>query len=239
MKKWLIICVALLLTACGDPKDIVINSLDDLPKNEKALKKLPDEDLQLMSAYFVRMEMANAFGQAFGGSTTSPYGITVGEAIQREKDYRENKVKKEAEEKAAAEKARQELAAKQKAINDAVNVILIDKQSVEGKYSGKNAKIILKFKNNSNKNIIGVKGLMVFRDKFGDDVFRIKIKEDFEESGGIINPGSETLITSYYDINQFISGDTIFDKTPASELSFDYQPELVLFEDGTSVKVEN
>lgn len=100
MKKLLIAAIvsAAVLAGCTDVKDVVISKKEDIEAHSGDLKKMPDEDKKLVLGYFLRAEGNGLFGEK------AEYGVTVGEAIKRQKEFIAAQEAEEAAKKAAAEK---------------------------------------------------------------------------------------------------------------------------------------
>lgn len=78
MKKIIPFVLTALLAACSNPQDIVLNSREDIEKHSEELKKLPEEDKKLLLAYIFR--------HTFVGEKEA-YGITVKQAIEKQKAF--------------------------------------------------------------------------------------------------------------------------------------------------------
>lgn len=99
MKKLLIAAIvsAAVLAGCTDVKDVVINKKEDIETHSGDLKRLPDEDKKLVLGYFLRAEGNGLLGEK------AEYGVTVGEAIKRQKEFIATQEAEETAKKAAAE----------------------------------------------------------------------------------------------------------------------------------------
>lgn len=236
MKKLLLLALSsVLLAACSDPKEILLTQASDIEKNAEKIQKLSDEEKKLLVGYVFRAEAGSIFGQ----SSQAAYGITVGKAIENQKKFIEDQKAKEAATKAAEEKARKELEIQRAKLNDAINVIFVSHEFIKGEYSFQDKILFnIKFINNSGKNITGTKGVTIFSDKFGDVIKRIELKNDFNENGGKLEAGKEFTFVGNMDVNQFINEDVKLAETPTSDLKFTYEPETVLFEDGTKLEAK-
>lgn len=232
MKKYLILALACILTACSEPKEILLTKSDDIEKNAEQIKKLSDEDKKLLMGYIARVEG----GKLFGGNDDATYGITVGQAIEKQKEF--VKIQKEKEEaKAAAEaQARAEAEAKRQQLNAAVDVIYAGHKFIEGEYSFENEMVIdIKFINKSQKTITGTKGIAIFYDNFGDVLRRIGIKQDFDQIDGKLEPGQDYIF--YGSVKVYTDEEIKLAKSSPDKIKFVYEPEVVLFEDGSELKM--
>lgn len=138
MKKLLIAAIvsAAVLAGCTDVKDVVISKKEDIETHSGDLKKLPDEDKKLVLGYFLRAEGNGLFGEK------SEYGVTVGEAIKRQKEFIAKQGAAETAKKAAAEKVQKTYS---------VSYSGFENTEIPGIGEGLNLK--LAFTNNSDKGI--------------------------------------------------------------------------------------
>ena len=166
MKKLLIAAIvsAAVLAGCTDVKDVVINKKEDIETHSGDLKKLPDEDKKMVLGYFLRAEGNGLFGEK------AEYGVTVGEAIKRQKEFIAAQEAEETAKKAAAEKVQKTYS---------VSYLGFENTEIPGIGEGLNLK--LAFTNNSDKGIDaissaiklvveGVEGSVTLN--MGDEVFK-------------------------------------------------------------------
>lgn len=243
MKKIILACfIALFLAACSEPKSIVLNSKEDIELHSSELKTLNDEDKQLLALYIARVELSKLLP---GVSDNDGYGITVGEAIERQKRFIAEREKVEAERerveaerKSAEEKAQQEYERKIALMNAAAPFVFVSHEKKVDEYDRITAEVVFTVTNKSDKDIIGTKGTAIFYDKFGDELYRTNLKLDFSDIGGVLPVGRDYTFDGSTPINRFMDNAMKFASTPTSELTFKYQPEVVLFKDGTSIRAE-
>lgn len=138
MKKLLVAVLvsAAFLAGCTDVKDVVISKKEDIEAHSSDLKKLPDEDKKLVLGYFLRAEGNGLFGEK------SDYGVTVGEAIKRQKEFIAKQEAVETAKKATAEKVQKTYS---------VSYSGFENTEIPGIGEGLNLK--LSFTNNSDKGI--------------------------------------------------------------------------------------
>lgn len=166
MKKLLIAAIVSVafLAGCTDVKDVVINKKEDIETHSGDLKKLPDEDKKMVLGYFLRAEGNGLFGEK------AEYGVTVGEAIKRQKEFIAAQEAEETAKKAAAEKVQKTYS---------VSYSGFENTEIPGIGEGLNLK--LAFTNNSDKGIDaissaiklvveGVEGSVTLN--MGDEVFK-------------------------------------------------------------------
>lgn len=145
MKKLLIAAIvsAAVLAGCTDVKDVVISKKEDIETHSGDLKKLPDEDKKLVLGYFLRAEGNGLFGEK------AEYGVTVGEAIKRQKEFISTQKAEEAAKKAAAEKVQKTYS---------VSYSGFENTEIPGIGEGLNLK--LAFTNNSDKGIDAISSVI-------------------------------------------------------------------------------
>ncbi len=229
MKKlFLPILLSVFIIGCSNPKDEVLppnlNEADMKVLAEK-VKSLNEEDKVLLTQYLMRSEMSKAFGGT-GAST----GTTVGEAIENQKQW--------AVEQKAEEQAKNERAAKLKAEKDAktaefekaVSVTVFDKNLVKGDWQSF-ITLDVDIKNNSTKKIAGLKGVIRFFDKFGDLIVSFHFGDDTLN----IPAGDSLKSTFTWDYNQFMDEHSKFINTSLEGMTYKFEPEQILFEDGTKL----
>lgn len=176
MKKLLIsvlVSVAL-LAGCTDVEDVVINKKEDIEAYSADLKKLSDEDKNLLAGYFIRAEVGGLFG------VKADYGVTVGEAISKQKEFIASQKRKEAE-KEKEKAARKEKAEKVQKIYT-INYAGFEEVEV---FSGDGITLKFMFTNNSGKSIDAINSSLLLNiegiDKsvslnMGDEVFKTPLK---------------------------------------------------------------
>ena len=171
MKKLLIsvlVSVAL-LAGCTDVEDVVINKKEDIEAYSADLKKLSDEDKNLLAGYFIRAEVGGLFG------VKADYGVTVGEAISKQKEFIASQKRKE------AEKEKEKAARKVQKIYT-INYAGFEEVEV---FSGDGITLKFMFTNNSGKSIDAINSSLLLNiegiDKsvslnMGDEVFKTPLK---------------------------------------------------------------
>jgi hypothetical protein len=87
-------------------------------------------------------------------------------------------------------------------------------------------------KNKSDQVIIGVKGRFVIDNLFGDHLKNYNLK--YDETN--IKPGQTIKITRYWDYDKTAKEDERIRETSLAKLNINYQPELVLFADGSKLQ---
>ena len=140
---------------------------------------------------------------------------------------------KEAAEKMAEEKARLEKEAKLKELVNAVSVEIVDKNFHEYKYE-ESISLGLIMKNTGSKNIKAFKGSVRVEDQFG------KLLKLYSFTHEDPMPTGEKLETrKFWDCNKYNDDDNRIHYTEIDKLKLTWEPEHVIFEDGTELKVED
>lgn len=231
-KLVLALIIACSVSGCNDPRKAVLPS--DLNSEEgtkfaEKIKKLPEQDKELLAGYILRKEMAKAFG-----SSTAPVGVTVQQAIDEQKAWVDKTKAEEKAKKEQADRLKAEKNAKVQEAKAALNVIVFDKQIIAGDFD-KKLVLSFEFANKTNKKIDGVKGVVNFKNKFGDDVRGVGISEP----SLTIEPNQSVKIDLSKSINEFISEDRTFAETQLKDLTYEFIPEQILFEDGSKIVMPN
>lgn len=238
-----------LLAACSKPLDTVIptNPDDWDSKLAPAVKKLSEEDRQLFNAYMARRMMGSILGGLFGqkpeASAITP-GTTIGQAIAEQKAWmaeqeREEaaRARKEAEAAALKREAEAKAAAARKALDDAVTVALVDRGFLPSDYrAGRildQQTISIAIKNTSGKPIAGVSGRLAFIDMFDKEVGAVTFK-----STETIAPDETYTWEGSRDYNQFMAGHRAVRDLEDGKFKTRFEPEAIVFVDGSTLKVE-
>lgn len=245
-KVLFVITALVVLSACSKPQDTVIPS--DMSTWDKELgpvmQKLSEEERKHFVLFVSRAKMAEAFRKDGGGI---PFGTTVGQAIEQQKKWAAEMEAKEAEEKALREKKQKEEAELKarleaekavaiKAINDAVTVTLVSKKELPSDYQARRYSEYQQFaigiQNNSEKTIAGVSGELEFVDLFDKVVGAV----NFRITENIPAGRTYTWIGGR-DYNQFLASHKAVWNLSPGEFKTRFNPEAVIFADGSKLKM--
>lgn len=224
--------LALILSGCSNPKNKEIPTDPDKWDTLKPeVEKLNDEEKQLLTQYIMR----KAMGQAFGGGGVEA-GTTIGDAIDEQRNWIKEK---DTQEKAEAElKAKVE--AQKKAKIEQVNKILtvaLTKKEGRSTYSfsedPNEIYFEIAFENKGVKDISGVKGVAHFNDMFGDNIKSLSLSYD---EG--VKVDQMALYKASTNFNQFMSEDKALLSTDISKIKFTFEPQVVLFADGSKIEIK-
>jgi len=227
--------------ACSDPQNFKIpTDSAQWQKDEgfkAVIKNLPDDEKKTLTAYLMRAGMAEAFG-------TTPPERTVGEAIENQKAFQAEKEAKQAAE--AAEQAKHAALAKkveeerQAAVAEARQALTVAVSSMKfipsnlraGRYQ-ESFSLSIALQNNTEKDMSGIKGTVVFADMFDDEIKRVTLSVDESIPAGQTIQWSGSL-----DYNQFRDVDVKLRSTELAKMKISWEPEVYLFTDGSKMTIE-
>lgn len=201
-----------LMSGCSDPKNVKLpQNANEFKDFQAKIEKLDDEDKRLINDFVGENSLAMAFGNV-------PSDMTVGEAIAMQKE-REDKAKAKQEAQKAALKA----------MNDVINVEYVHHDKFER--AGYPAyQFTVEMTNKSAKQVIGVKGRLIFKDLFGKDVGNIGL-----ESKKTLDEGQPT----YVEVTSmpFATQDDIFKDGNYEPENVRFEPEAIVFADKTTLSL--
>ncbi|WP_318432314.1 hypothetical protein [Photobacterium leiognathi] len=218
------------ITACTDPKDTVLPSDISTWESNKNLKnsvqKLTDEEKKLLAAYAMRAGLSTAFG----GKGINE-GTTIGEAINIQSQWLQEQQAQKAKQEALAAELQKKQLEKLKEMNSFLTVSLNSlgfqpSNAQKGQYQDYFT-IELGFKNNTDKNISGAKGIVILKDMFGEVIKTINLSNDNNIPAKQVMTLSGTI-----DYNQFIDQDKKLKSTKFEKLQFEWVPDVYIFENG-------
>jgi len=229
------------LVSCTEPQEYKIPTDSDQWQQDEgfkeAIKKLSDDDKKLLTAYLMRAGMAEAFG-------TTPPERTIGEGIQNQKDWLAQRAAEEAAE--AEEQAKQEALAKKveeerqaalaearKALTMAVtSMTFVPSDAYAGRYQD-SFSLSIGLQNNTEKDMSGIKGTVVFADMFDTEIKRVTLSVD----DGI--PAGQTIRwEGNLGYNQFMDDDVKLRNTELAKMKITWEPEIYLFTDGSKMEIQ-
>lgn len=232
MKKFLCAgVISLFIIGCSNPKSTQIPSDPDKWSELKPqIEKLSEEEQQLLAQFLMRKSM----GKIVGGNGIET-GTTIGDAIQEQKKWLDEKKAQEQAETELKAKIEAEKKAKLAEINKIITVALIKKEGSSSFGSSiDNIDIELAFQNKGNKDISAIKGITHFNDVFGDNIKSINLSYD----DGVKANSTATYNGSIH-YNQFMDEDKKLLNTDLNKLKFIFEPQIILFSDGTKLDITN
>lgn len=230
IKTVAIIISMLILTACTDPKSYQINSLTSEQKQE-VLNKLNDEEKGLYVSFIMRQAFIETFGKEEDKQLLKT--ITVGQAIQKQKEWIVQQKEEEKAQAALKAKVEQEKKAFQENIKSIISLALVDKKNIDGEYGQKYVLIEMALENKGKKDIEGIKGVVKISDIFDEKI----INSSFSYDEGI-PAGSIAKYNPSIRINQFMSEHKMLWTTDFKKMKVTIEPEIIIFTDGTKLEIK-
>jgi hypothetical protein len=206
-----------------------------------AMEKLTPEERELAASYIMRHTIGAKVGALFGGKEIPgiPEGMTLGKAIDEQRKFKADALLEEAKQKALKDKLIAEREAAMAKLREAVTVTLVSKKtSVERGYSGmvmdEHISVVVGYKNNTDKDVAGVKGHLAIKDIFGEDLsgFNISNDDTIKAGGSITWTGGRSM---KYGMNS--SKDRKFSSLEEDKYKVTWEPEQIVFKDGTKLSV--
>lgn len=229
MKKAICTMIAglFLMVGCSDPKNTVIPP--DMSKISSSIKKLNDEEKGLLAAFTIRTKMSEAFG-----GNKMPDGITIGKAIQLQREWiieqkalEEQNKKKEAEAKALKDKIEKEKENMRKRLDEVATVTVLKVETVGESYMAKQI-IKIGIKNKSQWIVSGIKGTIKFYDVFDKEVAQVYIKYDEDIKAG--DYATWTGGRNYLEIDK---NQKAIAQLKEGKYKAVFEPDAIVFGDGT------
>ncbi|MBR7780712.1 DUF4398 domain-containing protein [Undibacterium luofuense] len=240
MRKLTILLSLIVLTACSGPKDTPLpRELDKMDTIKPAMEKLTAEERELALSYIMRHTITAKIGGLFGGKEGPgiPEGMTLGKAIEEQRKFKADAAIEEAKQQALKAKLKAEREEAQKQMREAITVTLISKKiSEERGYSGivtdENLRVVFGYKNNTDKEVAGVKGYVSIKDLFGEEISGFLISNDTT-----IPPGQSITWTGSRSVKYSTgrSDDRKLAELPEEKYKVVWEPEMIVFKDGTKL----
>jgi hypothetical protein len=232
--------LTVILSACGGPEDTPLpKDLTSMDSVKSSIVKLNDEDKELVTAYILRYTLGAKLGGLFGGKDGLgiPEGMTIGKAIEEQRKFKAEQAVEETKAAALKEKLRSDRDAAMKSMREVVTVVLVskklrDERGSSGIQLDEHLEVTFGYKNNSPKDIAGVKGYISVRDLFNDEISGFAVSNDETIRAG------ETKTWSGSRSVKFAMGQNKDRKL--AELSDDkfkivWEPKVVVFTDGNKL----
>lgn len=240
MRILTILLCSIVIAACSGPKDTPLpRELDKMDTIKPAMEKLTAEERELAAGYIMRHTIGAKLGGLFGGKEGPgiPEGMTIGKAIEEQRKFKADEAIEEAKQQALKAKLQAEREAAQKQMREAVTVTLVSKKlAVEHGYSGivtdENLQVVFGYKNNTDKEVAGVKGYVSVKDLFGEEISGFLISNDTT-----IPAGQSTTWMGSRSV-RFSLGknkDRKLAELGDDKYSVVWEPEMIVFKDGTKL----
>jgi hypothetical protein len=223
LTRFLVGALSIVVVGCSDPRDLQLAKMNK-EQSADLEKKLNGEEMRLLLGYQMRLGL----GQAFGGKGL-PDGITVRQAINDQRAWLEKRKVEEAQAAELKKKIDAERQAKQEEFKKILSVVLVGKTNAEQDYGRKFIALEVAYENKTDKDILGVKGLLKINDMFGDKIQNVRWSYD----QGI--PARQTKIErgSGIDVNKFRDEDMKLWNTDITRLKALFEVRTIIFSDGT------
>lgn len=232
------------LLGCGRALDTPLpKEIEKMESIKPAMEKLKPEERELVASYVMRHTVGAKMGAMFGGKEGPgiPDGMTIGKAIDEQRNYLAEAKLEEARQEALKAKLKTEGEAALKAMREAVTVTLVSKRLVVNRgYSGmvldENIEVIFGYKNNTTKDVSGVKGSILVQDLFGDEISTFQVSND-----ATIKPGESSTWTGSRSV-KFTFGHN--NDRKLVELSDDkykivWAPQVIVFKDASKMVAQD
>jgi hypothetical protein len=243
MKQTIAIVLAcVLLAACENAKNTPLpQDLENMESIKPSMQKLTPEEQKLVTGYIMRHTIGAKMKGVFGGSEGPgiPEGMTIGKAIEEQRAFA---AEQEAEEQKQAALKAVLLAKREAALKpmmEAVTVTLVSKElKSEHGFSGivTDEKLVVTFgyKNNTAKDISGVKGYVSVRDLFGDELSGFAISNDTTIPAGqsVTWTGSRSVKYAIGD-----NKDRKLADLEDSKFKVVWEPQVIVFVDGSELRL--
>ena len=229
------LCLVAVLGTCSCGKDPRTIRITEKNKNTfmdeiKDLKGLTVDEVRLLIAYQAHAGM----GRALGGNEPNPVGKTVGELIEDARKQAESEKTEVDKQKRLADEAKAKQEAIAAELRKAVAVAVFEKGFVPANPSASQFDAYITFKcafeNSSSKDIRAFKGVVVFQDLFGSNVYHVNLT-----ISDPINAGAKTTWSGVLKFNQFIEAQQRFRNAELKDLKVMWMPASIIFSDGTRI----
>ncbi|WP_246606808.1 hypothetical protein [Novilysobacter antarcticus] len=237
-----ILLCCFVLAACSSAKNTPLpRELENMDSIKPAMEKLEPEDRELATGYIMRHTVGAKMGAIFGGAEGPgiPEGMTIGKAIEEQRKFIADQEAEEQKQAALKVLLQAQREAAIKPMREAVTVTLVSKRiNPEYGYSGilmdENLEVIFGYKNNTQKDISGVKGYVSVRDLFGDELSGFAISNDDTIPAGesITWTGSRSVKYAVGD-----NKDRKLAELDDSKYKVNWEPRMIVFADGTKLEV--
>lgn len=193
----------------------------------------------MFAGYVMRNTLGAKLGGLFGGKEGPgiPDGMTIGKAIEDQRKFKADRAVEEAKAAALKEKLRAEQETAMKAMREVITLTLVSKALIEergmsGMLMDENLQVTFGYKNNSAKDIAGVKGYVSVKDLFGDEISGFAISNDKTIKAGesITWTGSRSVKYSMGN-----NKDRKLVELTDDKYKVIWEPSIVVFTDGTKL----
>jgi hypothetical protein len=237
-KRIMVFLAALILTACTDPNSVRFGPTpsEDLETYSSRLKKLPPDDLALLTSYVSHAEM-----KALEGISNPAIGKTVAEVMGDARSWQKAQQRAAAEERQRQEAARLEagkIESERKLLQERVSqsvVVFFLKRTIlppnpEANRTESVIRLEYEVENIGGKTILGVKGKVLFRDLFGKRI----VEHPFQTDKTIPIAG-RLQVPVNYRISPIWREMMTLAGTEDGKFNFTFTPEALMLEGGETL----
>lgn len=227
MKRILIICFTVsFLVSCNDPmyktytEDGFVFDMVEISDSKG------EETAEKITGYVMMQTFKTALDDK---NENDLIGKTYKQLLNEAENFEAEREKKKEEEKILAleeKKRRSDLSSK---ITDSLTFTLSKKGFAEYDYQDY-LTFTFTFRNKTERDILGVKGLVIFYDIFDDEIKRLKLSYDDGIKGG-----KTVNYLAQVDYNQFITEDKKLKNTELDKLKVVWEPQKLIFSDGEKI----
>lgn len=202
-----------------------------------AIEKLSDEEKELFAAYAFRRAMSGLFLKNNETMKTELLDVkTLGAAIEFEKSWREEQAQEEAKREDLRRKIEHERKSAIEIFNEALTVSVLSLEFRDSDFSRSRYSddfvITIGFDNHTAKDMIGVKGVLAFKDVFGDLILRTGVSMDQD-----IPAGKTYRWVGTIDYNRFLDSHRKLRTTDFEKMKIEWEPEVYLISDGSELRM--
>lgn len=165
--------------------------------------------------------------------------MTLGKAIEEQRKFKADAAIEEAKQQALKAKLQAEREAAMKPMREAITVTLVSKKirterGYSGMVMGENLEVTFGYKNNTDKDIAGVKGYISIKDLFGDEISGFLIPNDDTIKAGqtVTWTGSRSVMFSLGN-----NKDRKLAELEDDKFKVVWDPLVIVFKDGTKLTV--
>ena len=228
MRTLVVLFAALLIGCSEDPRQVIITeqNKDSFIDDIGDLKGLTVGEAQLLVKSQLRSKLSGALA---GSNDDSIVGLTVGELIERERQFQADQEAEQAkQEKLAAEaKAKEEAIAAE--LRKTIQLSVFKKTFRDGDYSDY---IIIScaYENASTKDVRAFRGILGFTDLFDSHIYKTRLT-----ISDPVKAGKKGTWVGQIDYNQFVEAEQALRSTDLEDMKVNWLPSSVIFADGTQI----
>lgn len=181
---------------------------------------LDSSELELIAGYMIKSKLS---GEKLEGQTYA-------DILEKAEEFKQKMEQEQAEQRALAEKIEREEAERINRLRKSLTVSVVSKDFVESRFQ-EYITYKFAFENKSDKAIRAFKGRIVFNDVFDEEISSLNLKYDQPI------PAGETIVwNAQSDYNEFIDKDVRLKNKSMNDINTVWEPEKILFADGTTLE---